>query len=305
MTAERPADAHGETVGFIGLGIMGRPMALNLVGAGHDLVVHSRSPGPVEELVRAGATAGASAAGVGTSATTVITMLPDTHTVEQVVREVLAAMRPGGLVIDMSTAHPDCARALAAEGAERGIAFVDAPVSGGERGAIDGTLSIMAGGDAAAFERALPLFGAMGARAIHVGGPGAGQVTKAVNQLVVLCTIEVVAEALVLAAKAGVSPSKVREALLGGFAQSRILDAHGERMLMRSFAPGARAELHVKDVEVLRQLAASLGVPLPALEASAGQLALLLEHHGADLDHSALVTELERAAGIELSAGSG
>ena len=292
----------GETVGFIGLGIMGRPMALNLRRAGYHLVVHSRSPGPVEELMGAGAAAGATAAEVGLRTTTVITMLPDTHTVEQVVREVMAAMHPGGLVIDMSTAHPDAARALASECAERDIAFLDAPVSGGERGAIDGTLSIMAGGNATAFERALPLFGKISARAIHVGGPGAGQVTKAVNQLVVLCTIEVVAEALVLAAKAGVSPAKVREALLGGFAQSRILEAHGERMLTRSFAPGGRAELHVKDVEVLRQLAASLGVPLPALEASAGQLAALLEHGGGDLDHAALVTELERAAGIELSA---
>lgn len=293
----------GEIVGFIGLGIMGRPMALNLVRAGHDLVVLSRSPGPVAELVGAGAMAGATAAEVGAAATTVITMLPDTETVERVVREVVAAMRPGGLIIDMSTAHPDAARALAAECATRDIAFVDAPVSGGERGAVEGTLSIMAGGDAAAFERAQPLFGAMGARAIHVGGPGAGQVTKAVNQLVVLATIEVVAEALVLAAKAGVSPSKVREALLGGFASSRILEEHGQRMLTRSFAPGGRAKLHVKDIEVVGSLAASLGVPLPAFEASAGQLAALLEHGGADLDHSALVTEPERAAGIELSAG--
>lgn len=290
-----------QPVGFIGLGIMGRPMALNLLRAGHRLVVHSRSPGPVEELVRAGATAAATAAEVGAAVPVVITMLPDTYAVEQVVREVMMAMRVGGLVIDMSTAHPDAARTLAAECAERDIAFVDAPVSGGERGAVDGALSIMAGGETSALERALPLFGAMGARAIHVGGPGAGQVTKAVNQLVVLSTIEIVAEALVLAAKAGVSPSKVREALLGGFASSRILEEHGQRMLTRSFTPGGRAELHVKDVEVLRQLAASLGVPLPALEASAGQLALLLEHGGAGLDHAALVTELERAAGIELS----
>lgn len=293
----------GEIVGFIGLGIMGRPMALNLVRAGHRLVVHSRSRPPVHELVEAGATACETAAAVGAAATAVITMLPDTDTVERVVREVVAAMRPGGLVIDMSTAHPDAARALAAECAERDIAFVDAPVSGGERGAVEGTLSIMAGGDAAAFERALPLFKAMGSRAVHVGGPGAGQVTKAVNQLVVLATIEVVAEALVLAAKAGVSPSKVREALLGGFASSRILEEHGQRMLTRSFAPGGRAKLHVKDIEVVGSLAASLGVPLPAFEASAGQLAALLEHGGADLDHAALVTELERVAGIELSAG--
>ncbi len=292
-----------QLIGFVGLGIMGRPMALNLLRGGHRLVVHSRSPGPVEELVRAGAISAGGAEEVGAAATVVITMLPDTHAVQDIVRGLLAGMRPGGLVVDMSTVHPDAARALARECVQRDIAFVDAPVSGGERGAIDGTLSIMAGGEATAFERAMPLFRALGARAIHVGGPGAGQVTKAVNQLVVLSTIEIVAEALVLAAKAGVSPSKVREALLGGFAQSRILEAHGERMLTRSFAPGGRAELHVKDVEVLRQLAASLGVPLPALEASAGQLALLLEHGGADLDHAALVTEIERVAGIELSAG--
>lgn len=292
-----------EAIGFIGLGIMGRPMALNLVRAGHRLVVHSRSRSPVDDLVEAGATACDTAAAVGAAATTVITMLPDTRIVEQVVREVVAAMRPGGLVIDMSTAHPDAARALAAECAKRDIAFVDAPVSGGERGAIAGTLSVMAGGEAPAFERAMPLFGAVSSRAVHVGGPGAGQVTKAVNQLVVLCTIEVVAEALVLAAKAGVSPSKVREALLGGFASSRILEEHGQRMLTRSFAPGGRAKLHVKDIEVVGSLAASLGVPLPAFEASAGQLAALLEHGGADLDHAALVTELERVAGIELSAG--
>lgn len=295
------AGVSGEAVGFIGLGIMGRPMALNLLRAGHDLVVHSRSPGPVDELVRAGATSAATAAGVGAAATTVITMLPDTPTVEQVVREVMAAMRPGGLVIDMSTAHPDAARALARDCAERGLAFVDAPVSGGERGAIDGTLSVMAGGDPAAFERAMPLFGAMGSRAVHVGGPGAGQVTKAVNQLVVLATIEVVAEALVLAAKAGVSASKVREALLGGFASSRILEEHGQRMLTRSFAPGGRAKLHVKDVEVIGSLAASLGVPLPAFHAAAAQLAALLDHGGADLDHAAMVTELERSAGVEIS----
>ena len=292
-----------EPVGFVGLGIMGRPMALNLVRAGHRLAVHSRSRPPVDELVAAGATACDTPAAVGAAATAIITMLPDTDTVEQVVREVVATMRPGGLVIDMSTVHPEAARALRAECAAREIAFVDAPVSGGERGAIDGTLSIMAGGEAAAFERALPLFEALGSRAVHVGGSGAGQVTKAVNQLVVLANIEIVAEALVLAAKAGVSPSKVREALLGGFASSRILEAHGERMLTRSFAPGARAQLHEKDIEVLGSLAASLGVPLPAFEASAGQLVALLEHGGAGLDHSALVTELERAAGIQLSVG--
>ena len=292
----------GGAVGFIGLGIMGRPMALNLVRSGRLLVVHSRSPGPVDELVRAGATAADGPRAVAEAADVVITMLPDTKTVETVVRELAGALTKGGLVIDMSTIHPESARTLAAELSARDIGFLDAPVSGGERGAIEGSLSIMVGGDAAHVERAALLFQAVGSRLVHMGAPGAGQVTKAVNQLVVMSTIEIVAEALVLAAKAGVSPSKVRQALLGGFASSRILDSHGERMLQRNFRPGGRAELHVKDVEVIGSLARSSGVPLPAFEAAAAQLASLIEHGGGELDHAALVTELERAAGVELSA---
>ena len=289
-------------VGFIGLGIMGRPMALNLVRSGHRLVVHSRSRGPVDELVRAGATEAASPRAVAEACDVVVTMLPDTRTVESVVRDLAPALRPASLVIDMSTIHPESARALARELVERGIGFLDAPVSGGERGAIEGSLSIMVGGDAQHVERASLLLKAVGSRLVHLGGPGAGQVTKAVNQLVVMSTIEVVAEALVLAAKAGVSPSKVREALLGGFAQSRILDSHGERMIQRNFRPGGRAELHVKDIEVISALARAGGVPLPAFEAAAAQLRALIEHGGADLDHAAMVTELEQSAGVELSA---
>lgn len=288
-------------IGFIGLGIMGRPMALNLVKAGHELMVHSRSPGPVEELVAAGATRGG-VVEIAASCEVVITMLPDTVTVELVVRELAAGLARGSLVIDMSTIHPDAARALAKDCVEKGIDFLDAPVSGGEKGAIDGTLSVMAGGDAQALERAMPVLSAMSSRVVHVGGPGAGQVTKAVNQLVVVGTIQIVAEALVLAAKAGVSPAKVREALLGGFAQSRILDAHGQRMLQRNFVPGARVRLHVKDTDVLSSLSRSLGVPLPAFDAAAAQLQAVIDHGGIDMDHSALVTELERAAGIELGA---
>ena len=289
-------------IGFIGLGIMGRPMALNLVRSGHRLVVHSRSRAPVDELVRAGATDVASPRAVAEQCDVVITMLPDTPTVEAVVRELAPALRPGALVIDMSTIHPESARSLARELAQRGVGFLDAPVSGGERGAIEGSLSIMVGGDPAHVERAALLLKAVGSRLVHLGGPGAGQVTKAVNQLVVMSTIEVVAEALVLAAKAGVSPSKVREALLGGFASSRILDSHGERMIQRNFRPGGRAELHVKDIEVISSLARGGGVPLPAFEAAAAQLRALIEHGGADLDHAAMVTELERSAGVELSA---
>ncbi len=291
----------GGSVGFIGLGIMGRPMALNLVRSGYRLVVHSRSPGPVEELVRAGAAAAEGPRAVAAAADVIVTVLPDTATVEAVVRELASALRTGGLVIDMSTIHPESARVLATELSARGIGFLDAPLSGGERGAIEASLSVMVGGDAAQLGRATPLLRAVGSRVVHMGGPGAGQVTKAVNQLVVMSTIEVVAEALVLAAKAGVSPSKVREALLGGFASSRILESHGERMLQRNFRPGGRAILHAKDVEVIRSIGRASGVPLPAFEAAAAQLAALLEHGGAELDHAALVTELERAAGIELS----
>lgn len=292
----------GGAVGFIGLGIMGRPMALNLVRAGHALVVHSRSRPPVEELVRAGATAADSPLAVAEAADVVITMLPDTSTVEAVVRDLAPGLSRGGLVIDMSTIHPESARSLARELATREVGFLDAPVSGGERGAVEASLSIMVGGEARHVERAAPLLRAVGSRLVHLGGPGAGQVTKAVNQLVVMSTIEVVAEALVLAAKAGVSPSKVREALLGGFASSRILESHGERMIQRNFRPGGRAELHVKDIEVIGALARAGGVPLPAFEAAAQQLRSLIEHGGADLDQAAMVTELERVAGLELSA---
>lgn len=291
-----------EAVGFIGLGIMGRPMALNLIRSGHRLVVHSRSRAPVDELVRAGAAEAASPRAVAEACDVVITMLPDTHTVESVVRELAPALRPGGLVVDMSTIHPESARALATELDARGVGFLDAPVSGGERGAIEGSLSIMVGGDGAQVERVSLLLRAVGSRLVHLGGVGAGQVTKAVNQLVVMSTIEIVGEALVLAAKAGVSPSKVREALLGGFASSRILDSHGERMIQRNFRPGGRAVLHLKDIEVLRSLAEASGVPLPAFEAAAAQLMSLIEHGGGDLDHAAIVMELERAAGIELGA---
>lgn len=292
----------GGAIGFIGLGIMGRPMALNLVRSGHRLVVHSRSRAPVDELVRAGANEAASPRAVAERCDVVITMLPDTPTVESVVRDLAPALRPGALVIDMSTIHPESARSLARELAQRGVGFLDAPVSGGERGAIEGSLSIMVGGDPVHVERAALLLKAVGSRLVHLGGSGAGQVTKAVNQLVVMSTIEVVAEALVLAAKAGVSPSKVREALLGGFASSRILDSHGERMIQRNFRPGGRAELHVKDIEVISSLARDGGVPLPAFQAAAAQLRALIEHGGADLDHAAMVTELERSAGVELSA---
>jgi 2-hydroxy-3-oxopropionate reductase len=218
-------------------------MALNLLAAGYPLVVHSRSPGPVAELESAGARSGESPGGVAEVAEIVITMLPDTPDVQLVLfgeRGAATRLRKGALVIDMSTIDPIATRAIAERLAERGVEMLDAPVSGGERGAIEGTLAIMVGGPAGTFQRAAPVFDVLG-RAVHIGEAGAGQLAKACNQLIVATTIETVAEAFVLAAKAGVDPVKVREALLGGFASSRILEVHGQRMLDRDFNPRPRS----------------------------------------------------------------
>jgi 2-hydroxy-3-oxopropionate reductase len=213
-----------DRIGFIGLGIMGKPMAMNLLAAGRALTVHSRSAGPVDEVVAAGATRASSAADVAAASDVTITMLPDTADVELVLTGeggVLEGVAAGALVIDMSSIDPARTQEMAGAFAKRDVAMLDAPVSGGERGAIDGTLSIMIGGDADAVARAMPIFEVLGKTIVHVGPSGAGQVTKACNQLVVAATIEAVAEALLLAERSGVDPAKVREALLGGFAGSR------------------------------------------------------------------------------------
>jgi 2-hydroxy-3-oxopropionate reductase len=290
-------------VGFIGLGVMGRPMAANLLRGGHEVVVYSRSRPPVEALVASGATEAASPAAAAGDVEAVITMLPDTATVERVMRGpagVLEGAGRGTLVIDMSTTSPRLARDVGALAAERGCDFLDAPVSGGERSAIAAELTIMVGGDAAAFGRALPLLRTLGQRVVHVGAIGAGQVTKACNQLVVLGTIELVAEALVLARAAGLDPARVREALLGGFARSRVLEEHGRRMLERDFAPGGRARLHAKDVEAVRELAHDR-VPTPGFDAAVETLDRLIARGGGDLDHAALVTVIEDAADVRLT----
>jgi 2-hydroxy-3-oxopropionate reductase len=287
-------------IGFIGLGIMGRPMARNLRKGGMDVVVHSRSRPPVDELVSLGATA-ATPAEIAARADVVITMLPDDAAVEAVFREMVPGLRSEMLVVDMGTTSPSLTRRIAADVERKGARFVDAPVSGGEPAAIEGTLSIMAGGEAADVERAMPVLRVLGKTVTHVGGIGAGQVTKAINQLVVIATIEIVAEALVLGAKAGVDPRRVRDALLGGFAGSRILDLHGRRMLEGDFKPGARAKIHRKDLASLREMSRELGVPLDSFEAAAKRLERLLAEGGADLDHAALATVLEREAGVSLS----
>jgi 2-hydroxy-3-oxopropionate reductase len=287
----------GDRVGFIGLGIMGKPMAKNLLAAGLDVTVHSRSPGPVDEVVDAGATKASRPAEVAAASDVTITMLPDTPDVEQVLTGaggVLEGAARGSLVIDMSSIDPAPTRAMAETFAASDVAMLDAPVSGGERGAIDATLSIMVGGDDAAVQRAMPLFHALGKTIVHVGPSGAGQVTKACNQLVVAATIEAVAEALLLAERSGVDPAKVREALLGGFAGSKILEVHGQRMLDRTFAPGFRIRLHRKDARIVEEAAAATGTPIPSFTVVAGQLQRAVEGGDGELDHSALFVELER-----------
>jgi 2-hydroxy-3-oxopropionate reductase len=292
-------DGGTGVVGFIGLGIMGKPMARNLLGAGFELVVHSRSPGPVDEVVEAGARRASSPAEVAAACETLITMVPDTPDVESVLfgeNGAAGALRRGSLAVDMSTISPLATREIGERLRGAGIAFVDAPVSGGERGAIEGTLSIMIGGAPADVARARPLFEAMGKTIVHVGDTGAGQVAKACNQLVVASTIEAVAEALTLARQAGVDPARVREALLGGFAGSKIMEMHGQRMLDDNFEPGFRARLHLKDARIVLDTARGLGVPLPAFEPVAEALARLVEGGGGELDHAALVTLVRRGA---------
>jgi 2-hydroxy-3-oxopropionate reductase len=297
-----------ERIGFIGLGVMGRPMARNLLGAGFELVVHSRSPDPVEELVAAGAGRAESPREVAAESEVIVTMLPDTPDVELVLfgeRGAIDAAAVGSLVIDMSTIRPSGARGLAGRLAERDVAMLDAPVSGGERGAIEGTLSIMVGGPDDAFARSLPVLNVLGERVTHVGPSGAGQIAKACNQLIVGATIQAVAEALVLSAKAGVDAAIVREALLGGFAGSKILEVHGQRMLTGDFAPGFRAALHRKDAGIVLETAGEIGSPVPSFEVVAAAFAALVDRDRGDLDHSALVTLIEDASGVSLSSAAG
>jgi|SRR5581483_2105167 len=254
-------------VGVIGLGIMGAPMARNLLRAGHQVVVHSRTRAKVEALVAEGATAGGSAAGVAAAVDAVITMLPDTPDVEAVVAGpggVLQGARAGLLAIDMSTIDPGAARSLARRAQERRVDFLDAPVSGGEQGAIAGTLSIMVGGDAAAVARATPVFAALGRQTTHMGGPGQGQMTKLVNQVVGATTLAAVAEGVALAEAAGLDREAVIRALEGGAAASWQLSKLGPKMQRDDFAPGFMVRLQQKDLRLALAAAARLGVPLPA-----------------------------------------
>ena len=285
-------------IGFIGLGIMGAPMAGHLLDAGHALFIHTRSPAP--EPFASRATACASASEVAQKADVVILMLPDTPDVESVLfgeRGVAAGLGPGKLVIDCSSIDPIQTRTFAGKIEALGCDYVDAPVSGGEVGARAASLTFMCGGTEAAFARARPLFEKMGQNITRVGSAGAGQITKVANQIIVALNIAAVGEALVFASRAGADPAKVRQALMGGFAASRILEVHGERMIQRRFAPGFRIALHQKDLNLALQSARALGVALPQT-AGAAQLmnACAALGHG-QADHSALVMALETLAG--------
>lgn len=255
-----------QTIGFIGLGLMGKPMALNLLKKGFAVVVHSRSRGPVGDLVAAGATAAGSPAEVARAARQIMTMLPDGPDVAQVLEAdngVFAAMANGTIIVDSSTIAPATAQRLAARAKELGAAFLDAPVSGGEIGAVAGTLTFMVGGDAAALDEVRPMLSAMGPpeKIVHIGDSGAGQICKACNQIVLGGTMAVVAEAIALSRKAGVDPMKVRAALMGGFAQSRVLEVHGERMITGNWKPGFKARFFKKDLGIAMNTLGEHGVP--------------------------------------------
>jgi 2-hydroxy-3-oxopropionate reductase len=295
MTDRSPAPP---AVGFIGLGVMGRPMAQRILSAGFPLTVSSRSALAVDGLVAVGASPAASPADVARAAEIVIVMVPDTDDLRAVLEGpggLLAGAREGLIVCAMGTHLPAAMPPLAKRCAAYGATLLDAPVSGGEIGAGDGTLSIMVGGDPAAFERARPVFEAMGRTVVRIGGSGAGQLAKACNQLIVGATIAAVAEALALARAGGVDPAVVREALLGGFAASRVLEVHGRRMIERDFEPGGRAELHAKDAHIILDTAAGLRLELPAFAVVADAFDRLVAEGGGDLDHSALITLLDAA----------
>lgn len=293
-----------ERVGFIGLGIMGKPMARNLLRAGFSLTVHNRSRAAVEELVGEGAQAANSPAEVARLSDVIITMLPDSPDVTSVIggnAGVLEGAHPGSLIVDMSTIAPRVAQELAERAAARGMNMLDAPVSGGDTGAVAGTLSIMVGGEESAFERALPLFKAMGKTIVHIGKSGAGQIVKACNQIVVALTIEAVSEALVLGAKAGVDPKKILQVLGGGLAANRVMELRGPTMIEHNFTPGFKVRLHHKDLGIALITGSQLGVPLPVTSIVDQFLTALLADAKGDLDHSSLLTIVEGLAHHQVS----
>jgi 2-hydroxy-3-oxopropionate reductase len=287
-------------IGFIGLGIMGRPMAKNLLKAGHALIVHSRSRGPVDELVHAGAKAAGSPKEVAAQCDVLITMLPNSPDVEAVAlgaSGIVEGARPGLIVADMSTISPIVSKKVGEALAAKGVAMLDAPVSGGERGAIEGTLSIMVGGDKAVFERVLPIFQAMGKTITLLGPLGFGGFTKLANQIIVAVNLTALAEALTLGKKAGLDRELLLTALAGGLAGSRCLDQKKPNYIANSYAPGFKIDLHYKDLGLIMESARALGVPLPATAVVQELFNALRVKGRGGLDHSGIITLLEDLAG--------
>ncbi len=293
-------------VGFIGLGIMGKPMAKNLIKAGFTLVVHNRSRTAVDELVKLGATAAGSPREVASSVDTIITMLPNSPDVESVAlgaKGIKEGAATGQLFLDMSTINPIVSQKIARELEPLGVAMVDAPVSGGEKGAIEGTLSIMVGGRSHDFERALPIFNALGKTITHMGPLGAGGFTKLANQIIVAINLTAIGEALVFGAKAGVDPQKMIRALAGGLAGSKCLDQKSEKILTGDFAPGFKIDLHFKDLNLIHEAARSVGVPIPTAALVEQLFAALRIRGRGGLDHSGVITLFEDLAGVQVRRG--
>jgi 2-hydroxy-3-oxopropionate reductase len=291
------------TIGFVGLGIMGKPMAGNLIKGGHTLFLHSRSGVP-QDLTAAGGKACASAKEVAQKADIIITMVPDTPDVEKVLfaaNGVAEGLSKGKIVVDMSSISPIETKKFAGKINALGCEYVDAPVSGGEVGAKNAALTIMVGGNQATFDKVKPVFELMGKNITLVGGNGDGQTCKVCNQIIVALNIEAVSEALVFASKAGADPAKVRQALMGGFAASRILEVHGERMIKRTFNPGFRIELHQKDLSLALAGARAMGLSLPNTATAQELFNACVASGGAKWDHSAMVRALERMANHEVA----
>jgi len=284
-------------IAFIGLGIMGRPMALNLLRGGHRLTVWARRAESMRPLLEAGAQGAASASDCARRADLVISMVADAPDVAEVMRAVAGGASPGLVAVDMSTIAPAAARRIGEELAAAGVDFVDAPVSGGEAGAIAGALSIMAGGSEAAFARALPAFQCMGKNIVHIGPGGAGQVAKAANQIITGMGVLAVAEAMSFASKNGVDRGKVREALLGGFAASKILENHGQRMIERNFKPGFKSWMHGKDLDIVMQTAHELGLCLPGAAIAAQMFNAMVGAGLGEEDSVAVLKLLEGLSG--------
>lgn len=288
-------------IGFIGPGIMGAPMALHLIKGGHHVWVYARRPEAAQALVAAGATLCVSPAAVAQYADVIFTIVSDTPDVESVIfgeQGIASQAKRGKVIVDMSTISPTATQSIAQRLAQLGIEMLDAPVSGGETGAINGTLSIMVGGKSEVFERVKPLFECMGKNIVHIGDHGAGQVAKACNQIVVAVTIEAVAEAMTFARKNGVDAAKVREALMGGFAGSKIMEVHGKRMLNNDFKPGFKVGLHQKDMHIVLETAHQLGVALPAAALVTQHLNALMGTGDSELDSAAIVKVVARMSGM-------